>query len=199
MKLKPTTIALVVTAAILGGAVYLSQMNSAPSRDSDNAETQDLFAVEEQQITSLTLKTQLRSLSFAKDDSGTWQMKEPDAVPANPASIAYLLNLLAVSEGNQGFTAPADQREDFGFHQPMAEIEFKLDNQESHRLIIGGYNFDRSRLYAQIDPPTEPAESLNVVLVPTDFDAAVNRAFPEWKAIPANEASPNSEPSPSPN
>lgn len=182
MKLKPSTIVLVVVTAILGGAVYLSQIDG-PTRSENQANqaTQDLFAFEEQQVTGFTLKTQLRSLEFVKDDNGTWQMKEPDAVPANEASIAYLLNLIAVSQGDRPFTAPTVQQSDFGFHQPLATIDLTLDSQESHRLIIGGYNFDRSRLYAQVDPPTDPTETLNIVLVPADFDAAVNRALPEWR------------------
>lgn len=181
MKLKPSTIVLAVVATILGGAVYLSQIDG-PTRSENQANqaTQNLFTFEEQQVTAFTLKTQLRSLAFAKDDDGTWQMKEPDTVPANAASIAYLLNLIVAAEGERPFTVSAEQQADFGFHQPLATIDLTLDNQ-NHRLIIGGYNFDRSRLYAQVDPPAEAGKPLNVVLVPPEFDAAVNRALPEWK------------------
>lgn len=180
MKLKTSTIALVAVAIILGGAVYLSQANNPVSSNTDEA-AQNLLAFEEQEVTAFTLKTQLRSLEFAKDDSGTWQMKQPDAVRANDAAIAYLLNLVVTSEGERAFTAPTDQQNEFGFHQPMATLDLKLSNQESHRVIIGGYNFDRSRLYAQIDPPPEPTDTLNIVLLPVEFDGAVNRALPEWK------------------
>jgi hypothetical protein len=211
MTVKPSTLGLVFVAVLLGGVVYLVQTQSSsrpPNADSlnggsPNAETasatssttQKLFAFEEKQVQSFTLKTQLRSLSFKRDSNGKWQMTEPDATPADDAAIAYLLNLLATGSSSRTFEAPTTRKEDFGFHQPMATIDLKLDNNETHRLIIGGYDFDRSRLYAQADPPTDAA-NLSVLLVSPDFDNAVNRPLADWKVKP--ESSKNSSPSPSP-
>lgn len=204
MALKPSTIGLLLTALLLGGVVYLTQsQTTSSSNPSDpgaapeqannsttSSSSQALFSFEEKQVQSLTLKTQLRSLSFQRDDKGIWQMTEPDSTPANDATVAYLLNLLATGQSSRTFDAPATQKEEFGFHQPMADIELKLDNQETHRFIVGGYDFNRSLLYAQVDPAPDAADTLKVLLVSPDFDNAVNRPLDDWKAQPP-EASPS--------
>lgn len=216
MALKPTTLGLLLVALILAGVVYLTQSQGPSSSDAtdangglenagsptaNSASGEKLFAVEEKQIQSFTLKTQLRSLSFQRDDSGTWQMTEPEAAPANDAAIAYLLNLLATGKSDRTFKSSTAQQEEYGFHQPMADIEFKLDNQDTHRLVVGGYDFNRSLLYAQVDPTADPAGDLNVLLISPDFDNAVNRPLADWKAQPPSTSpspSPTSSPNPSP-
>lgn len=214
MTLKPTTLGLLLVALVLGGVVYLTQSQGSsssdatdPSVDLENAGNpnaspeggEKLFSFEEKQVQAFTLKTQLRSLSFQRDDSGTWQMTKPDATSANSAAIAYLLNLLVTGQSDRTFDAPATQQEDYGFHQPMADIEIKLNNQETHRLIVGSYDFNRSLLYAQADSAADPAADpaansapkLKVLLVSPDFDNAVNRPLADWKAQP-----PGASPSP---
>jgi hypothetical protein len=203
MKLKSTTWILVLVAVILGGAVYFTQVHNPPQTQA-TSQSQSLFDFQENQVKSLTVKTQLRSLAFTKTDQGVWQMQEPDKTTADPAAIAYLLNLIATGKSDRTITASPGQQADFGLNQPMAVIDLTLDNQKTHRLIVGGYNYNRSALYAQADPATD-AQELKVVLVSSEFDMAVNRALADWKAKPkadkprdsSGQASPAVSPSPS--
>jgi hypothetical protein len=190
MKLKSTTIVLVLVAAILGGVVYFTQTQTASQTGSSETTGKQIFNFEESQVKALTLKTQLRSLSFEQDSNGIWQMKSPDSTPANDASIAFLLNLMATATSDRTLTVPATDREQFGFHQPLAVIEVTLDNQEKHILTLGEYDFNRSFIYAQADPPVEASDTLQVLLVSPDFENAVSRPLSEWKqgTEPENQA-----------
>jgi len=201
MKIKPATLFLVLAAALMGGVVMVAG-NQRPPEQTASQPGQKLFAFEEKQVQSLTVKTQLRSLKFERDQSGKWQMIEPDKTAASDASIAYLLDLLA-GKSDRTFTALAGDRESFGFHQPLANINVVLNNQETHRLLLGGYDFNRSFIYALVDPPPAISGEIKVFLASPSFENAVNRPLEEWKEVlrspsPSPSGSPSASPEPSP-
>ena len=201
MKIKPTTLFLVLAAALMGGVVIVAG-NQRPPEQTESQLGQKLFAFEEKQVQSLTVKTQLRSLQFERDQSGKWQMTEPEKTVASDASIAYLLDLLA-GKSDRTFTALASDRESFGFHQPLATINVVLNNQETHKLLLGGYDFNRSFIYALVDPPPALSGEIKVFLASPNFENAVNRPFEEWKQLlpsptPTGTVSPTASPEVSP-
>jgi len=63
----------------------------------------------------------------------------------------------------------------------------KLKNQRTHQLILGKPDFNRNFLYAQADPAAKPAGNVDVLLVSTDFENAVNRQLSEWKSQDATK------------
>lgn len=203
MKLHPMTWTLVAVAALLGGFVYFSEVRGSSSSQTEEAETQtvSLFGFEEKQVQRFRVKTRLHNLLFERDAAGKWQMREPDKTIANDASVAYLLNLLATAQRDRVLTAKPEAAKDYGLDQPIATVFVTLDNGQAHKLVIGGYDFNRSNLYAQADPAT--TGDLQVVTVSPDFDNAVNRSIAEWKqaapsASPTPTASPTASPTPSP-
>jgi Domain of unknown function (DUF4340) len=188
MKLKPITVVLVLVAAILGGVVYFSQVQTSSQPNTSEEGGQRIFDFQENQVQSFTLKNPLRSLAFQKDNEGIWQMQEPEQSLANDASVAYLLNLMAIGRSDRTLTAPAADKAQFGLHQPFATIKVTLGNQETHTLILGEYDFNRSAIYAQADPPIDDTEEIKVLLVSPDFETACNRPLSEWKQSPSEEA-----------
>ncbi|MEP0922857.1 DUF4340 domain-containing protein [Leptolyngbya sp. FACHB-711] len=203
MKIKPSTFLLLLTALLLGGvtlvAVQNQPQNQSQGQQASQSEPSDLFAFTEKQVKTLSLTTPLRSLKFERDAEGIWQMQQPEQTPASAASIAFLLDLMTSGTSDRTFTVPAAQREQYGFHQPFAAIEVTLDNQETHRLIVGEYDFNRSFLYALADPSTDANADLKVSLVSPSFENAVNRPLAEWKQTAAEkQAAPAASPSPSP-
>lgn len=194
MKIKPATLFLVLTALLLAGVVALVVTQPPSSQQAAEAGQQQLFSFKEKQIQSFTLKTQLRSLKFERDKAGKWQMLEPDKTAASDPSIAYLLDLLATGKSDRTFTAPTADQKDYSFHQPLATIEVKLDNQQAHKLILGGYDFNHSFIYAQVDPPAKADNQMKVLLVSPNFESAVSRPLAEWK-----QSSPTKEPGTSKN
>lgn len=187
MKLKLSTLILLFVALSLGGFVYFFEVRGAPQREAAQAENQQLFDFTEDQVRAFTVRTRQQVLFFRKSNAGPstpgqpiWQMQSPNQAPANDASVAYLLNLLATGTSDRTLTAPASQRSEFGLDQPLAIIDLKLNNNQTHQLVLGKANFNRSFLYAQADPSL--ASQVQVLLVSTDFENAVNRPLSEWQS-----------------
>ncbi|XGV98843.1 MAG: DUF4340 domain-containing protein [Leptolyngbya sp. BL-A-14] len=226
MKLQRTPLILLAIAVLLGAFVYFYEVQGKPQRETAKAQTEQLFAFREEDVRSLTLTTPTQTLAFSKTpaarvspapkanpsdaqpsaDTLIWAMTTPDKAVASDASVAYLLNLLATSKRQQTLTVPLSKQAEFGFDQPSAIAEVKLANQQTHRLILGKPNFNRSALYAQVDPPTAVKADIVVVLVSPDFGNAVNRPLADWKAKEAaaqpspkpSQAATSSTPSPQP-
>lgn len=133
-----------------------------------------------------------------------WLMTQPERQPANAATIAFLLNLLATDSPSKTFKVPTSQLPEFGLEPPQATVEVTLANQRRHTLRLGTPDFNRSALYALVDPPATLPEQVEVALVTISFDAAVNRSPAEWLAessppADANRATPSpASPSPTP-
>lgn len=203
MKIKPSTLFLVLAALLLGGITLLVQQQPAPksseSGQTVSEEEQKIFEFQEGDIQSFTLKTQLRSLKFERNQDGKWQMLEPTKMAASDPSVVFLLDLIATGKTPRTITAPASDREQFGFHQPMATIDLTLKDKATHKLVLGEYDFNRTYLYAQADPAADNGADLKVFLVSPSFDNAVNRPLDEWKQPPAGAKSSSPSPSASPN
>lgn len=181
MKLKFSTLILLFIALGLGGFVYFFEVRGAPQREAAQAENQQLFDFTEDQVQAFTVKTRQQVLFFQRSNNRTWQMQSPIQAPANDASVAYLLNLLATGTSDRTLTASASQRSEFGLDQPLAIIDVKLNNNQTHQLVLGKANFNRSFLYAQADP-SRASQELQVLLVSTNFENAVNRPLSEWQS-----------------
>ena len=185
MKLQRTTLILLILALGLGGFVYFYEIQGATQRQEAKEQKRQIFSFKEDQVESFTVETQKNTLSFERSNqSGSkWRMKTPIDTTANDASVSYLLNLLVSGKSDRTFQVPVTQLEDYGLQQPQATIEIKLNNQTTHRLILGKPDFNRSFLYAQADPPAQPNTQVDVLLVSTDFENAVNRSLSEWKQV----------------
>lgn len=196
MKLQRTTLVLLVSAILLGGVVYFSEMQTASKREATKTTKQPIFLFKEDQIQSLTIYTAKDTLEFERvnEPVAGWRMKTPKEAPASNAAVAFLLDLLVEGKSDRSFTVPTNQRQEYGLDQPTATVKIQLKNKESHRLILGKPDFNNSSLYAQVDPPSQTPSQITVRLVPIDFQYAVNRPLSEWQQ---NKEKPP-EPSPTP-
>jgi len=188
MKLQRTTLILLLLALGLGGFVYLHEVQSANEPQSAVPLEQQIFAFKGEQVQFLSVKTKGQMLLLERvDKSGqpSWLIEAPRQTPASDAAISYLTDLLVQGKSARTIQVPANQLQEYGLAQPQATVEVKLKNQQTHQLILGKPDFNRSFLYAQADPPAKPAGKVNVLLVSTDFENAVNRPLSEWKASPS--------------
>ncbi|WP_353258786.1 hypothetical protein [Prochlorothrix hollandica] len=109
-----------------------------------------------------------------------WQLVQPLPGPANDGSVAFLLNLLVTGASDRTLEVSADRAPEFGFDQPFATITVTLKDGSSHRLVLGSPDFNRTALYAQVDPPEAPT-TLTVRLIPITFEQAVTRPLNDWQ------------------
>lgn len=188
MKLPKTTFILLLLALGLGGFVYFYEIQGATQRQEAQTKAEQIFTFTEAQVQFFTVKTQAQTLAFEQlNNSGisSWQMKVPNDTPASGASVAYLLNLL-VGKSTRTFSVATTQLSEYGLSQPQATIAITLKNAETHQLILGKPDFNRSFLYALADPPAKSTGNINVLLVSPDFENAVNRQLSEWKSSDIN-------------
>lgn len=203
MKLQRTTLFLLFTAIVLGGVVYFAETQEAKQREVAKITKQPIFGFKEDQIQALTIYQDEETLEFERatgKDTG-WRLKTPKDVPASNAAVAFLLNLLVEGKSDRSFLIKPAQLPEYGLDKPLAVISIKLKNQQSHQLILGKPDFNRSSLYAQVDPSVQLPNSWNVFLVPIDFEYAVNRPLSEWQSksesdIPKPSPTPTQSPTP---
>ncbi|MGG6264599.1 DUF4340 domain-containing protein [Leptolyngbya sp. AN03gr2] len=193
MKFQRISLILVFAALALGGYVYYSESQKPPQVDEAKSDEKPLFNFKEQDVQAFTVQTPKQTVAFEK--SPNWTMRKPEVAAADESSIAFLLNLLASGKSDRSFTVPAAKKSEFGLDQPSAIVDIKLSNQQNHRLVIGKPNFNRNFLYALVDPPTN--QDLSVLLIPINFQNAVDRPLIEWKRDKP-KPSPSASPSPSP-
>lgn len=179
MKLPKTTLILLLLALGLGGFVYLYEIRGASQRQEAQSRSEEIFAFTEGDVKSFTIKNQAETLKFEQINS-KWQMKEPKDTPASSASVAFLLNLLETGKSSRTFSVPTTQLAEYGLTQPSSAVSITLKNAEIHQLILGKPDFNRTYLYALVDPPAKSKGNVNVLLVPPDFANAVNRQLSEW-------------------
>ncbi|WP_041555694.1 DUF4340 domain-containing protein [Nostoc sp. PCC 7524] len=200
MKLPRTTLILVLLALGLGGFVYFYEIQGSIQRQEAKENKQQIFSFAEDDVQSLNVKTEKLTLNLERNPQSTnpkWLLKSPVSEPANDPIVSYLMDLLVKGKSDRTVSIPANQAGDFGLDQPQATININLKNQKTHQLILGKPDFNRRFVYAQVDPNTQTNGNINVLLVSTDFENAVNRELSEWKQ-PANQIQPESTPTPTP-
>lgn len=182
MKLQKTTLILIISALILGTGVYLYETQGNAEQQEEANTKRRIFGFTEQEINRVMIETESETLAFEKtgDLPNLWEMQEPETTTANDAAVVYLLDLLSKSSYQSSFVTSAEELQDYGLDEPLATVTVELVNGETHRLILGEESFDGSSLYAQIDPQ-ENSEQVEVFLVPTNFQNAVQRDLEEWK------------------
>jgi len=190
MKLQRTTLILLLLALGLGGFVYFYERVATPQQEAAKVQAKKIFAFKKEEIQTLTIKNNTEALKFERVNppAGTqtrlssWQMIEPLNTPASEPAISYLLDLLVQGKSDRTFNILESQRSDYGLDQPFSTVEITLKNQRTHRIILGKPDFDRKFLYAQIDSAANKPQTLEVALVPIDFEYGVKRPLSEWQA-----------------
>ncbi|GAB4176767.1 MAG: hypothetical protein Fur006_07950 [Coleofasciculaceae cyanobacterium] len=188
MKLQRTTLVLLITATLLGSAVYFSETQHAQKQEATKTTKEPIFSFKEDQIQSVTIYLDRETLEFERVSGQitkwrtNWRMKQPKEAPASDAAVAFLLSLLEQGKSDRSFFAPTNQRQEYGFDKPSATVKVQLNNKQTHRLVLGKPDFSRTFIYALADPPSQTPDQLKVLLVPIDFEYAVNRPLSEWQS-----------------
>jgi hypothetical protein len=206
MKLQRSTWILLSLALLLGVGVYFYEKQVAPQKEIVKTTKKQIFSFKEDQIQSLTIYINKKPLQVVKLErvSGgktQWQMKYPQDVPASDAAVSFLLNLLVEGKSDRTINnVSAEQLKEYGLDEPEYKVKIELKNKEVHRIILGKLDFNRSFLYAQVDPYVQNNQKSEVLLIPVDFEYAVNRPLAEWQPSKSEQPqTPNSANTPTPN
>lgn len=179
--IRTKTLVLLATAAILGGGLYLFEQQLPSSNSSDTATKQPLFNFQEGDVVALKIIAPDYTLNLKKLATGTWVIVREKQIPAEEGTVVFLLNLLATGQRDRSLDVPTERAKDYGLAPPMATVDITLKDGQQHRLRLGDTTFDGLKLYAEIDPPTQPQEKMTVTLIPLDLKNAVQRPLQEWE------------------
>jgi Domain of unknown function (DUF4340) len=197
MKLKLKTILLVAIALLSVGGIYFWDKNRAPATDSalDKPTGTALFTIKETDITQIEIQSQNGNVTLARQPKG-WQILMPKSGPADEATVAFLLNLLATGRSERSLSAESSQLQQFGLDKPAATMTLQLKDNKTHQLRLGTQNFDQSSIYASVDAPASSSK-VSIALLPTSFLNATNRPLADWQAKPKGSAPSTANPNPS--
>jgi len=180
MKLPKTTFILILLALGLGGFVYFHEIKGKNQQAEIKIQNQKIFAFTADDVQSLTIKIKETTLQLERRNTSEkpqWEIKSPISALANDAIVSYLMDLLVKGKSERTVLISSAELSEFGLDKPVATIDIKLKNQESHQLILGKGDFNNQFLYAQADSN----KNMNLLLVSKDFVNAVNRDISEWK------------------
>jgi hypothetical protein len=183
MKLPKTTLILILLALGLGGFVYFYEIKNKTQQTATKTQKQKIFSFTAADVQSLTIKIKDTTLQIEKRNTSEkpqWEIKSPISALANDAIVAYLMDLLVEGKTERIVSVTPTELSEFGLDKPVATIDVKLKNQQSHQLILGKGDFNNQFLYAQADSN----KNMNLLLVSKDFVNAVNRDLSEWKQTP---------------
>jgi hypothetical protein len=180
MKLPKTTLILILLALGLGGFVYFHEIKGKNQQAEIKIQNQKIFTFTADDVQSLTIKIKETTLQLERRNTSEkpqWEIKSPISALANDAIVSYLMDLLVKGKSERTVLISSAELSEFGLDKPVATIDIKLKNQESHQLILGKGDFNNQFLYAQADSN----KNMNLLLVSKDFVNAVNRDISEWK------------------
>ncbi len=200
MRFSRTTLILILLALGLGSFVYFYEIQGATQREETKDKKQQIFTFAADDVQSLTIKSPKVTLTIERNGQSSnpkWLLKSPISEPANDAVVSYLMDLLVKGKSDRIISTPASQQAEFGLDKPQATINITLKNQQTHELILGKPDFNRRFLYVKADPTIKRDGKIDVFLVSTDFENAVNREISEWKQ-PVNKPVNNSQNQPTP-
>lgn len=180
MKLQRSTGILLVVAIALATTVAILETQTGTS--SDNSET--LYNFTEADISSLVIEKEDETLAFSKIEN-TWEMSEPEKAPADPSSIAFLLNIITTEAIKETIKTTKSDLDIYGLDEPFATITLRVD-EESHRLSIGDEDFSGTSLYVMTADDSLDSKSLNIHLISNGLENGIERPINDWIATNEN-------------
>ncbi|NEP15565.1 MAG: DUF4340 domain-containing protein [Leptolyngbya sp. SIO4C1] len=183
--MQRSTWILLVVAIALGGGVLLYE-NQRGQEAGEATRTDAIAPFEESAVQQLRIERSGETIAFEKDEAGDWRMTEPQQQPAEPAAIAYLLNILT-NEPAQPISAAAADLEPFGLAEPAATLALTLTDESTYSLAVGDTDFSGNSRYvrpltaeAPADTETVGAETVEVYLVSGGLSNGIERPLEEW-------------------
>jgi hypothetical protein len=181
MQLQRSTWALLMTAILLSGVVYLTEFQRQ-NRQTQQAKREELFTFTKDDIIGLKIETASETFVFRRNRDRPamqqWQMTQPDRALASTPAIEFLLDLLVESKVERRFPLTEPDKPLYGLEEPIATITIDLVEQNpTAKILLGSPNFDEKSIYAQVNPDAPKPE---VKVIPIEFQYAIERDREEW-------------------
>ncbi len=180
MKLKKITWILMITALVLSGWVALYEL-PRPRQKGNNITEQKIFNIKENQIRKIIINKPDITLEFiaTEDPNNPWSMIKPEKTLADDAVISFLTELLVNGSSDRVIALEDASLAEYGLDKPIATITFEATDGKTHKIVLGKSTIGDRFVYAQVFSNTEINN--NIVLVPKNWQYAIDRDLSEWK------------------
>jgi hypothetical protein len=146
-------LAAVAALAVLGGLAYWSEKKQAadagkPSPD----ESPKVMTLPEDQFKEVRIeKDGAPPTVLARNDAGTWQITQPQALPADQDSVKSLVSTLSSVSSDRLIEEKAQSLKEFGLENPPLEAVVTLKDGKTHKLLIGEETPTGSGVFAKTE------------------------------------------------
>jgi ribosomal protein L23 len=207
MKFQRSTLILAIAAIILAGGVYIFEIRGKARQEEIQAKQDQIFDVSKDDIQSLTIQTEDKTLKIERvgedetDAKSPWKLIEPVQSPANLARVDGVLNQLVTSQSNpsdpdsgvRSLTLSKSELSDYGLEDSKNIIDIQLKDNTKHRLILGKSDFTGNSIYAIADPPETFPEQVSILVISEGAIDAISPPLEEWQLAEEPEETPEPE------
>ncbi|MGD1705116.1 DUF4340 domain-containing protein [Dapis sp. BLCC M229] len=192
MKIKRTTLILMLTALALGGFVYLYEIRGKQQQAEIQEQQKQVFDFELEQIQTITIKQESETLTLKIDEEAeekTWNITAPVEKKADLQTVEFLLAELTNLKSDRSITTSVSQLSEYGLEKPEITVEIQLKDGKTSRLFLGQPDFDGNFIYSQLEPEEEPPEEVSVLLLSVNFKNVLTKPVSEWEKQEKTEES----------
>ncbi len=192
MKIKKTTLTLMLTALALGGFVYLYEIRGKQQEVEIQEQQKQVFDFKSEQIQTITIKQESEQLTLKIDEEAeekTWNITAPVEKEADLQTVEFLLTELTNLKSDRSINTSVSQLSEYGLEKPEITVEIQLKDGKTSRLFLGQPDFDGNFIYSQLEPEGEPPEEVSVLLLSVNFKNVLTKPVSEWEKQEKTEES----------
>lgn len=193
MKLKKSTLGLILIAASLTGFVYFNEISGKEKQEQLEEEEKLVFDFKVEDVAGVAITTEKETLKIEQQkltdsEALIWQITEPEEKKADEPTVEFLLSKIATLKSDSSFIASASNLAEYGLEKPENILEIKLQNGQNYRLLLGRSDFSQSFIYATLEASEEGTENVSVLLIPQNFQNIIGKPVSEWESQEEEEA-----------
>lgn len=143
------TLILVAVFALLGGYVYLVEMQKPAETPTTVDKDKYVFTLGEQDLRALQLKDGDKSVYLARGDDGTWYVGALGGAEADLYQMSSVLSGLTDLKASRVITDLSAGLAAYGLEPPSLQAIMELSEDKSETLLVGDVTPQGSAYYAQ--------------------------------------------------
>ena len=187
MKLKKSTLGLILIAASLTGFVYFHEIRGKEKLERIEEVEKLVFDFQVEDVEAIAITTEEETVKFERqklEDSEDliWQITEPEEKKADEATVEFLLSKMASLKSDRSLITSGSNLVQYGLETPANIVEVELQNGENYRLLLGEQDFSQSFIYANLEVAEEETENVSILLIPLNFQNIIAKPISEWES-----------------
>jgi hypothetical protein len=149
MRFKSTAVLFLVF-VVLGGYVYFTEYRGKEERQKQEQAKKKVFAVEDKDITEISLIYPDRTITGVKKGEKQWQISSPAGVEADSDEFEQLVSNIPKIEREDSVAQNATDLSSFGLKDPPVKVSAKTKDGKTLEILFGAENPKKTFTYAKL-------------------------------------------------